>query len=338
MAGYTGDNTLAMQKRMVAAMEEIHGVTSAGLVGQYTPLSSGGDIQNIFKDDTIDFRSSNAATSSYLYKISPDYFRAAGTVLLAGRGLSWHDDKNSPRVAVVNQQFARSAFGSVDKVIGRHFKMGDGSRIEIVGVAEDGKYFSLTEEPQEAMFFPIPQASSNEAWLVVRSPRDQQQLIAAMRDKLRGLDPALPLYIQPWTREMNGAFFVPHLAAASLGILGIMGAMLSVTGIFGMTAYSVSKRFRELGIRVALGAQRKEVLHAALARPAWLLALGSLAGLILGIMASRILAFVVYQATPRDPFVLGGAVLIMLLLGLIAAWIPAQKALSINPLFLLRDE
>ena len=128
------------------------------------------------------------------------------------------------------------------------------------------------------------------------------------------------------------------MATVALGVLGVMGAMLSITGIFGMAAYSVSKRLRELGIRIALGAQRKEVLQAALGRAFKLLAFGSAAGLLLGILASRVLASIVYQATPRDPLVLAGVVLAMLLLGLLATWIPAQRALSVDPLILLREE
>jgi ABC-type antimicrobial peptide transport system permease subunit len=117
-----------------------------------------------------------------------------------------------------------------------------------------------------------------------------------------------------------------------------MGAMLSITGIFGMAAYSISKRLKELGIRVAIGAQPKEVLQAALGRAIKLLAIGSGAGLVLGILATRVLASIVYQATPRDPLVLGGVVVAMLLLGLLATWIPAQRALAVDPLTLLREE
>ncbi|HMD98296.1 MAG TPA: FtsX-like permease family protein, partial [Terriglobia bacterium] len=129
-----------------------------------------------------------------------------------------------------------------------------------------------------------------------------------------------------------------RLATISLGVLGAMGAMLSITGIFGLAAHSVSKRKKELGIRIALGAQRQEVLQAALGRPFRLLAIGSAAGLLLGLLATRVLAFIVYQATPRDPLVLAGAVLAMLLLGLLSTWIPAQRALSIDPVTLLREE
>lgn len=204
---------------------------------------------------------------------------------------------------------------------------------------EDGKYTAnITEEPQAAMFLPILQSPSTETWLVARSSDDPQQLAAAKKTKLRDLDPGLPSFIQTWNEEMVAALFASRMAAASLGLLGAMGAMLSVTGIFGIAAYSVSKRLKELGIRMALGAQRKEVLQATLGRAFKLFAVGSAVGLLLGILASRVLAFIVYQATPGDPLVLAGAVLAMLLLGLVATWIPAQRALSIEPAMLLREE
>ena len=146
------------------------------------------------------------------------------------------------------------------------------------------------------------------------------------------------MYIEPCNKELDNVLFPSRVAAMALGVLGVMGAMLSITGIFGLAAYSISKRLKELGIRMALGAQRKEVLQAALGRAFKLLAFGSAAGLLLGILASRVLAFIVYQATPRDPLVLAGVVLIMALLGLLATWIPAQRALSIDPMILLREE
>jgi ABC-type antimicrobial peptide transport system permease subunit len=128
------------------------------------------------------------------------------------------------------------------------------------------------------------------------------------------------------------------MATITLGVMGGIGALLAITGIFGMAAYSVSKRLRELGMRVALGAQREEVLKAALGRAFRLLAFGSAAGLLLGILAIRVLAFIVYEATPRDPLVLAGVAFAMAMLGLIATWIPARRALSIDPVVLLREE
>ena len=337
MAGCSGNTLPIMQRRMIDALETIPGVQSVGLVN-YPPLSTAMGSSNVFTDQTTDLSPSNVAANSILYTISPEYFHAAGTALLSGRTVTWHDDKGAPRVAVINQEFARKIFGSVSNAMGRYYKLPDGARIQVVGIVEDGKYLSLTENPQPAMFLPFLQSPPSWTTLVVRSDRDPQQLAAAIRSTLRDLDAGLPFDIKTWSEEMGGALFAPHVAIVSLGVLGGMGAMLAITGIFGMAAYSVSKRLRELGIRVALGAQRKEVLQAALGRPLKLLAFGSAAGLFLGILATRVLAFIVYQATPRDPLVLAGVVLAMLLLGLLATWIPAQRALSVEPSILLREE
>jgi predicted permease len=337
MAGYSGDAVAEMQKRMIDAVTAIPGVKSVGLINQ-TPLVSGGYSGSlIFADEITDLRSSNAAADSFTFGISPEYFHAAGTALLSGRILTWHDDKNAPRVAVINQEFARKVFGSVTNGVGRYFKMRDGTRTQVVGIVEDGKYNSLTEDQQPAVFLPILQSPSSQTSLVVLSG-DPQKLAAAIRSTVHDLDAGLPLYIQPWSEELDTALFPSRMAAMALGVMGVMGAILSITGIFGMAAYSVSKRLRELGIRMALGAQRKEVLHAALGRALKLLTIGSATGLLLGILASRVLASIVYQATPRDPLVLTGVVLAMALLGLLATWIPAQRALSVDPAILLREE
>jgi ABC-type antimicrobial peptide transport system permease subunit len=172
----------------------------------------------------------------------------------------------------------------------------------------------------------------------VRSGRDPEELAAIIRTRLRTVDEGLPFYVQKWIKEMDPMLFGPRMATISLGVLGAMGSMLSITGIFGMAAYAVSRRIKELGIRVALGARRREVLSAALGRALRLLAIGSAAGLILGLLATRVLAAIVYQATPRDPIVLAGAIVAMLLLGLVATWIPARRVLAVNPLILLREE
>ncbi|MGA3372193.1 MAG: ADOP family duplicated permease [Terracidiphilus sp.] len=336
MAGYSGDRALAMQRRMIDAVQAIPGVKSVGLVSQF-PLGGGGSTENVFTSQTADLRPSNVAANVNVFRISPDYFHAAGTSLIEGRDLSWNDGKDSPRVAVINQFLARRVFGSVTGALGGYFKREDGTRVQVVGVVEDGKYYQLTEDPRPAIFLPFLQSPSGTC-LVIRSDRDPQQLATAIRGTLRSLDDGLLMNIQTWTQGLDIALFPSRVATVSLGVLGLMGAMLSITGIFGMAAYSVSKRLRELGIRIALGAKRSEVLRAALERPLQLLALGSALGLLLGVLATRVLAYIVYQATPRDPLVLAGVVLSMLLLGLVATWIPAQRALSVDPIALLREE
>jgi len=337
MAGHIAGTVPAMQRRMVGAAESLPGVASAGLIDQ-VPLYGDSRGALVFSADMADLRPSNAAANSFIYSISPNYLRAAGTAMLAGRTFSWHDDENSPRVAIVNREFARRIFGSVATGVGSYYKMQDGGRIQVVGVVEDGKYFTLTEDPQPAMFLPILQSPSSETWLVMRSNRDPHQLAAAIRSSLRDMDRGLPVFISTWDKELGFALFPSLMATVALGVLGGMGAMLSITGIFGMAAFSVSRRLKELGIRMAIGAQPREVLQAALGRSIKLLSFGSAAGLILGILASRVLASIVYQATPRDPLVLSGVVLVMALVGLLATWIPAQRALSIDPVKLLRED
>jgi predicted permease len=339
MAGYSIDKVPGMQKSMIDAMESIPGVEHAGLVNGYPPLVyTAGTRENVFKTETSDLRNSNAAANPYRYEISPGYFAAAGTSLLAGRAFDWHDSKDAPPVAVVNRDFAGKMFGSVNHAIGSFYKMLDGRRVQVVGVVEDGKYQNITQDQQPAMFLPSMQSPASAFFLVVRSHRDPQQLAAAMRTKLHQLDSGLPVDPKTWNELLSVVLFPSRVATMSLGVMGMMGAMLSVTGIFGMAAYSVSKRLRELGIRVALGAQRTQVLQAVLGRTVKLLAVGSTIGLLLGILATRVLAYIVYQATPRDPLVLSGVVLAMALLGLVATWIPAQRALSVDPMMLLRED
>jgi len=337
MAGYTDERMPAMQKRMLEGLAAIPGVTAVGYTNQL-PLSLGASDSYVYTDSTTDYRPTNQAADAMDYNISPGYLEAAGTRLLAGRNLTLHDDGKAPKVALVNRQFAVKVFGSVDKAIGGHFKFWSGTRAEVVGVVEDGKYRTLTEDQQPAMFFSFLQQPSSSTWLTVRSRRDPEEMAGALEHALHGLDPGLPVTVKTWNREMDTALFAARVATVALGILGLLGAMLAATGVFGMASYVVSKRLRELGIRVALGAGRRQVLRASLGRAFRLLAIGSVAGLVLGVLATRVLSFIVYQATPKDPVVLFGVTGAMLLLGLVAAWIPARRALAVDPLILLREE
>jgi predicted permease len=337
MVGYNGDQQPVMQRRMLDAAAAIPGVTAVGYTDR-VPLSLGGGDSFVYADATTDFRPTNMVADAMNYNVSPGYFAAAGTTMLVGRDVSWHDEKKAPVVAVVNREFARKVFGSVDKAVGGYFKFWGGNRAQVVGVVENGKYRTLTEDQQPAMFFSFLQHPSSGTWVVVRSRRDPQETAAALEQTMHGLDRAMPLNIRTWNGELSSALFAARVASVALGVLGLLGAMLAVTGIFGMASYVVTKRLRELGIRMALGARQKEVLRAALGKAFILLAAGSVAGIVLGVLATKVLSFIVYQATPKDPVVLGGVMATMLLLGLIAAWIPAQKALGVDPMILLRDE
>jgi len=337
MAGYkTGDQQL-MQRKMLNAVAAIPGVADVGYADRL-PLSIGGNDSSVFADSTTDYRPSTQLLDAQQFDVSPGYFAAAQTTLLAGRNFTLHDDKKAPLVAVINREFARKVFGSVEKAIGGYYKVWNGTRVQVVGVVENGKYTTLTEPQASAMFYSFLQQPSGDVHLVVRSERDPQEIAAALHRTLRSLDPALPLQIETWDRELDSALFASRVATVALGVLGLLGAMLAVTGLFGMASYAVSRRMRELGIRVALGAGQRKVLSAALSRAVRLLAVGSIAGMILGVLATKVLSYIVYEATPKDPVVLGGVVFTMLVLGIVAAWIPARRALAVDPMILLREE
>ena len=277
------------------------------------------------------------ALGAKFFAISPGYLKAAATRLMAGRDFTWQDDAKSPKVAVINQTFARKLFGNAS-AIGQHFMTGKDGQFEIIGAVEDGKYDSLTEDPSAVVFYPLAQGTNSRTTLVLRSQLPPADAAKALNRILTGIDPALPISISSWPNSLGLVLFPARVAAASLGIMGLLAAMLAITGTFGLAAYTVSKRMRELGIRAALGAHRAQLMRSALGRPLVLLTSGSLVGLALGMLTSRFLAQIVYHATSRDPLVMGGVVATMALIGLVATWIPARHALSVDPARLLREE
>lgn len=337
MSGYSDAQAVVFQRRVLDIASRLPGVTNAGY-SSVLPL----DIQErdnfVYRDGTTDFRPPNRVADAMVYSISPGYLGAAGTALRAGRDFTWHDDANAPSVAIVNATMARQIFGSVPNALGGSYLESDRKRYRVIGVVEDGKYRTLTETPAAAMFHPSAQKPGGTTVLVVRSARPAEETAHAMETMLSEMDRALPFTLQTWTQRLNSALFPARVASIALGVMGGLGAMLAITGIFGMASYAVSKRLRELGIRIALGAQRRDVLKTALGRCVQMLVIGSAVGLLLGVAASRVLALVVYQASSQDPLILGGVVIAMALLGLLAALAPARRAMSIDPVKLMREQ
>jgi len=331
----TGDAALEKEKAMIGAVRSIPGVTAVGTVSR-TPMTGGMHGVPIFRPGTTEFKLNNAVLSPYVFSMSPGYLNAAGTRLLSGRDVSWQDTAKTPYVAVVNEIFARKMWGETP-AIGQRFIL-NGKLTEVVGVAEDGKYHDLQESPHGVVYPPLSQIEDSGAVFVVRSERPPNEIAAALKRALGGIEPNAPVTVQNWSDTLADELLPARAATAALGVMGLLAAMLAVTGIFGMAAYSVSRRMKELGIRVALGARRAQVVSAAVGRPMVLLGAGSVLGLLVGIFASRLLARIVYQADPSDPVVVGGAVLTMALLGLAACAIPAQRALSVDPSKLMREE
>ena len=337
-AGYKGGAAADhFQRQLLERVSQIPGVEVAGYANS-TPLSGDAAVSAVFSQESSDFRSSNRAFEAYTYDASPGYLAAAGTPLLAGRDLSFADTPNTPRVAIVNQEFARQLFHS-EQAVGRYFKNGDGVSIQIVGIIGDGKFFTLSEDPEPAAFFPISQQDNTSTALVVRTRRDTADMVAAIREVIRNLDSSVPIReLSPWNTQLGLSFFPIQVATVALGVFGAFGLLLSIAGTFGLASYTVSKRLRELSIRVALGAQAKQILSAALGRMLILLASGSAIGLLLGMAASRVLSAVVYQATAQDPFVLAAVALTLLLTGSLSVAGPVRRALYLDPATLLREQ
>jgi ABC-type antimicrobial peptide transport system permease subunit len=216
--------------------------------------------------------------------------------------------------------------------LGQRFFFQDHLR-QVVGVVEDGKYHEMTESPQPAVYLPLSQNEERWPVFVVRSQRTPSEMTPVLERVLTSLVPDAQITVQSWPETIAGALFPARTATAAIGVMGLLAAMLAVTGIFGMATYNVSRRMKELGIRMALGARSRHLLGAAVGRPIALLGLGSLAG----VFASRLLGEIVYQANPGDPMIIFGAILAMALLGIAASAIPALRALAIDPSKLLRE-
>jgi predicted permease len=332
-----GDALLEKQKAMLEAVQGIPGVTTAGAVNR-VPFTGGLRGVPIFPPGTTDFNLTNSVLAPYVYTMSPGYLEAAGTRLLTGRDVSWQDTKTTPYVAMVNRTFAQKMWGETP-AIGQRFILRN-HLTEVAGVVEDGKYHNMQEPAQPVVYLPSTQSEQRGLVLVVRSPRAHNEMAPALERTLSGLEPNALIKVQSWDDVLGGvnALFPARASAGALGVMGLLAAMLALTGIFGTAAYNVSRRMKELGIRVALGARAKHVISAAVGRSIVLLGLGSLAGLLLGIFASRLLQHIVYQANPQDPVVVVGAVLTMALLGIVASAIPALRALAVDPSKLLREE
>ena len=336
-AAYTGDAADHFQRQLLERTSQIPGVEIAGYANT-TPLSGDTSVAAVFSQQSADFRPSSKAFDMYFFDVSPGYLAASGTPLLAGRDVSFTDTAKTPPVAIVNQEFARRLFHS-EHPVGRYFKNGDGVSIQIAGIVADGKYFTFSEDPEAAAFFPISQKANTSTALIVRTRRDTADMVAAIREVLRDLDRAVPIRdLGPWNNQLALTFFPIQVATVALGIFGAFGLLLSIAGTFGLASYTVSKRLRELSIRVALGAQAKQILSAALGRMLILLASGSVVGLLLGVAASRLLSAIVYQATAQDPLVLAAVALTLLLTGSLSVAGPVRRVLHANPATLLREQ
>jgi len=346
-AGYSDETADHFQRQLLERVSHLPGVEAAGY-GSTTPLSMDISDSDVFSQEATDFKPSKRAFEADDYWVSPGYFAAIETPLLAGRDVSFADAAKTPAVAVVNREFVRRLFHLDDShaadAVGRYFRDSGGQTVEIVGMVADGKYFSLTEDQTPAAFFPISQGLTGHTSFIVRTRADSSDAATidtatTIRKVIRDLDSAIPVRVcGPWKNQLGLTFFVAQVATVALSVFGAFGLLLSIAGTFGLASYTVSKRLRELSIRVALGAQARQILSAALGRMMILLAGGSVVGMLLGVAASRVLSAIVYQATAQDPFVLTAVALTVMVTASLSVAGPVRRALRVDPANVLREQ
>ncbi len=211
--------------------------------------------------------------------------------------------------------------------------------VQIIGVTETGKYEYLGEDPKPAIFLPVAQTGTGWTTLVVRSSLPPQTLTPLLRKTVQELDPDLALFDAGSLKDqLSLPLFPARIAAIALGVFGLLALMLASTGLFALMAYAVSRRTREIGIRMALGAQPVQVLRSLFLRTFLLCGAGLLIGTMVTILAARLLSAVLYGVSPRDPATYIGALAVMLAVALLAAWLPATQAVHTDPASTLREQ
>ena len=335
--GYSELRGREFERRLLDRVRAIPGIQSAALI-DWLPLSLNISQDTIYIEGDPIPKPAEAPVA-YSFSASTDYFRTMQTRLLKGREFDARDKQDSPRVAVVNQAFV-AQFLRGRAPLGRRFRTNpDGKPIEIIGVAEDGKYFSLSEPRKPAWWGPLEIWYSSNAALIARTNMNPAEALRLIRDASRDLDPTLPLYSAGTLLErLDLPLFPARMAASALGSFGMLALILAATGIYGVMAYAISRRTREIGIRMALGASPRQVLRIVARRALILIGAGTAAGLALALAAGRFFEQILYGVKPADPLTLVIVLLLMAAIAGLACWIPARRAIRINPVTALRQE
>jgi predicted permease len=339
LAGYNQEKGKAFQEQALEAVKALPGVTSAAYANSL-PLSIDQSRTGVQAEDAPPERGRRAKRATF-YQISPDFLSTLSIPLLSGRDFRRHDNASAPRVAIVNRAFARQIMHT-EQPVGKAFRHGpgaNGAMVRVIGLVEDGKYESLTEASQPALFWPMAQQYNATTTLVVKSARPASEVLRQIRRAVAGLDGQLPIYGAGSLASMLGfALFPMQAAALTLGAFGILALVLAITGIHGFVAYAIARRTREIGVRIALGARPAAVLRFVLGRMAGLVAVGLVAGVVLSLAAGQALRSVIYGVSPGNPGLMALVLMALVSAAGLACWRPARRAIAIDPVNALRCE
>ncbi len=338
LKGYDEERIRQFDSLLQAKASAIPGIQAAGIISTLPLRSAGADSEIIWRAEQPLPEPAQRKIGMF-YNISPGYLRAAGTKLLAGRDIDEHDRHESSPVAIVNEAFAHTLFGD-ENALGRHVRISSvKDALEIVGIVEGGKYRSLGEDRQPAVFVPLQQSVIRWTTLVVRSPLPGDTATALLRKSVLEMDPEITLFNGGSLKEQLALpLFPARMAAIVLGIFGAFAMALAATGLFALMSYAVARRTREIGIRIALGAKRGQVLSSVMGRALLLCATGIVIGAVATLAAGRLLSAVLYGVSPRDPATYGAALLMMVGVALLACWTPAARAIRTDPVRALRED
>jgi predicted permease len=337
LGGYDSRRGSDFDRRLLARVAALPGVRAVSLT-DYAPLGSsgGGNMERVDVPGRV--VQSADETSFVTDAVGPGYLRTMGIALVAGREFGEQDREGAPGVLIVNQAFAKR-FLTGGSPLGRHCKVGGVDR-EVVGVMGDYKYRRLAEDPGDPeLFVPFFQDYRSQMTLVVRTVGEPLAMLPAVERERVALDPGLAATgVMSGAQRLGRSLFVERMAAQLLGGLGLLAAVLAAVGLFGVMSYFVGRRPREIGIRMALGADRAQVLRMVLAQGLRLALGGIAAGILAAAAVTRFLQSILYQVSPLDPAIFALVATLLAAVALLACYLPAHRAAHLEPFAALRQE
>jgi len=337
---YSAAQTKQFYKLLAERVRETPGVQSAALT-QTVPLGQDGLDGVAFVPDGFQMPRDRESFTSAMDTVDEGYFETMGIPVLRGRGFRVSDTAEAPRVAVVNEQFAKHYWPAGDAV-GKYIRLenGAGVPVEIVGVAQIIKYQDTREKPMDFVYMPLAQHPLSRMTLMLRSSADPLQLVLPVKEIVRALDANLPmLQTRPYEDlYLNMAVKGPQIATDLVGTMGAVGLFLAVAGLYGLVAYNVSRRTREIGIRIALGALSSDVLRLVMGKGLMLVGTGTVIGLAMGFALEQLMNSMLFDAGGVDIVAYVIVVPSLFLVTMLAAYVPARRASRIAPTQALRYE
>ena len=337
---YNAAQTQQFYKLLAERVRAVQGVRSAALM-QNPPLALEGFDGVAFVPDGFQMPRDRENFNATMDTVDEGYFETMGIPILRGRGILASDTAEAPRVVVVNEQFAKHYWPGTEAV-GKHIRLDSraGTPIEIVGVAQTIKYRNPSERPMDFVYMPLAQHPIARMVLLLRSSGDPLQLVNSVKDVVRTLNPNLPMLRTRTYEDLYryNAVEGPRIAIEMVGTMGAVGLLLTIAGLYGLVAYNVSRRTREIGIRMALGAGSSDVLRLVMGKGLVLVGIGTVIGLAMGFAVEQLMNSMLFNAGGVDFVVYAIVVPSLFLVTLLAAYVPARRASRIAPTQALRYE